>query len=255
MRETARLRETKPAYEDYDNARKALAEDKTSEARKLLNSALEREPREALFHALSGDIYAANDNYQKAESAYSDALATDDGFFYHHLRRGQARYEQQKYAQARTDLERSLKLLPTAQANYLLGNMDKRAGNMQSAIKHYQAAAGSDSAVGQQAEKELVLIDLPGNPGKYIQTAAVLGQNGKVGAAVRNASPVTVKNITLRVEYIDANGKLRDYQQSVDQQLASGEQTVVATRIDDISNTNELARRVRVTVVGAKVVE
>ncbi len=255
MRETARLREAKPAYDDYDNARKALAEDKTREARKLLNSALEREPREALFHALSGDIYSANDNYTKAESAYSDALGLDDSFFYHYLRRGQARYEQRKYNQARTDLERSLKLLPTAQANFLLGNMDKRAGNMQSALKYYQAAAGSGSAVGQQAEKELVLIDLPGNPGKYIQTAAVLGQNGKVGAAVRNASPVTVKNITLRVEYIDANGKIRDYRQSIDQQLASGEQTVVATKIGDISDTNELARRVRVTVVGAKVVE
>jgi predicted Zn-dependent protease len=255
MRKTAHLRESKPAYDDYGNARKALAEDKTSEARQLVSSALKREPREALFHALSGDIYAASKDYAKAERAYSDALRLDDSFFYHHMRRGQARYEQRKFAPARTDLERSLELLPTAQANYLLGNMDKSAGNMDSALKHYQAAAGSDSPAGQQAEKELVLIDLPANPGKYIQAAAVLGQNGKVGAAVRNNSPVTVKNITLKVEYIDANGKYRDYQQSIDQKLATGEQTAVATNIDNIADTNELARRVRVSVVAAKVVE
>lgn len=255
MRNTARLRESKPAYDDYGNARKALAEDKTSEARRLVTSALKREPREALFHALSGDIYAANDDYAKAERAYSDALRLDDSFFYHHMRRGQARYEQRKFAPARTDLERSLELLPTAQANYLLGNMDKSAGNMESALKHYQAAAGSDSPVGQQAEKELVLIDLPSNPGKYIQTTAVLGKNGKVGAAVRNNSPVTVRNIKLKVEYIDASGKYREYQLSIDQKLVTGEQTAVATNIDNITDANELARRVRVTVVAAKVVE
>jgi predicted Zn-dependent protease len=255
LRKTAHLRKTKPAYEEYDTARKALKEDKTREARKLVTRALDQEPGEALFHALSGDIYAANDNYRKAERAYSDAVRLDDGFFYHHLRRGQARYEQGKINPARTDLEHSLELLPTAQANFLLGNMDKRAGNMDSAIKHYQAAAGSNSDVSKQAEKELVIIDMPRNPGKYIQTKAVLGQNGRVSAAVRNNSPVTVKNITLRVEYIDDNGKKREFSQDVGERLSPGEQTAMNTRIRDIQDVNELAKRVRVTVVGAKVVD
>jgi len=255
LQKTAHLRAMTPAYEDYGNARKALKEDKTREARKLVTRALKQEPGEALFHALSGDIYAASDNYRKAERAYSDAVRLDDGFFYHHLRRGQVRYERGKIDPARNDLEHSLELLPTAQANFLLGNMDKRAGNMDSAIKHYQAAAGSNSEVSKQAEKELVIIDMPRNPGKYIQTKAVLGQDGRVGAAVRNNSPVKVKNITLRVEYIDGNGKIREFSQDVGQRLDPGEQTAMNTRIRDIADVNELARRVRVTVVGAKVVE
>ena len=255
LRRTAHLREMKPVYEDYDKARKALAEDKTGEARKLVDRVIRREPREAHFHALSGDIYAANDNYRKAERAYGDALRLDNSFFYYHLRRGQARYERGNLNPARTDLERSLEILPTAQANFLLGNMDKRAGNMDSAIKHYQAAAGSNSDVSKQAEKELVLIDMPRNPGKYIQTKAVLGQDGRVGAAVRNNSPVKVKNIALRVEYIDANGKRREYSKRIDQRLAPGEQATTGTRIRDITDTNELARRVRVSVTGAEVAE
>ena len=253
LRKTAYLREMKPVYEDYDKARKALAEDQSSEARKLLDRAIKQEPREAHFHALSGDIYAANDNYRKAEQAYSDALRLDNSFFYYHLRRGQARYEQGKLDPARTDLERSLEILPTAQANFLLGNMDKRAGNMDSAIKHYQAAAGSDSSVSKEAERELVLIDMPRNPGKYIQIKAVLGQDGRVSAVVRNNSPVKVKNVALRVEYIDADGKRREYSKRIDQRLAPGEQAATGTRIREIADASELARRVRVTVTGAEV--
>jgi predicted Zn-dependent protease len=253
LQKTARLRELKPVYEDYATARKALKEDKKKEARTLVDKVIKREPREALFHALSGDIYAADDNYRKAERAYSDAMRRDDSFFYYHLRRGQARYEQGKFSPARTDLESSLEMLPTAQANFLLGNMDKLDGNMESALKHYQAAAGSNSEISQQAEKELVLIDMPRNPAKYIQTKAMLEQNGRVKAAVRNNSPVTVKNITLKVEYIDANGKLREFTRTIDQPLEPGEQSATRTGIRDITDTNELDRRVRVTVTGAKI--
>ena len=253
LQKTAYVREMKPVYEDYADARKALSEDKTSEARTLVNQAIKREPREALFHALSGDIYAANNKYRKAETAYSDAMRLDGSFFYYHLRRGQARYEQGKLNPARTDLEYSLELLPTAQAYFLLGNLDKRAGDMESALKHYQAAAGSNSEVSKQAERELVVIDLPRNPGKYIQTVAVLEQNGRVSAAVRNNSPVTVKNITLKLEYIDANGKYREYSRSIDQRLKPGEQSTTRTGIRDIQDNNDLGRRVRVTVASARV--
>jgi len=255
LRKTAYLREMKPAYEDYSKARKALADEDTREARKLLNRAIGQEPREALFHALSGDIYAANDNYRKAEDAYSDALRLDNSFFYHHLRRGQARYELGKMNPARTDLKNSLELLPTAHANYLLGNMDKRAGNMESALKYYQAAAGSDSEVSKQAEREMVIIDMPRNPGKYIQTAAVIEKSGQVIAALRNNSSVAVKNVTLKVEYIDSDGKVREFSRKFKEQLDPGEQSSVGTGIRDISDANELARRVRVTVVGATIQE
>lgn len=255
MRKTAHLRNMTPAYEAHDKARKALADNKSKEARKLISQAIELEPREAIFHALSGDIYATDENFRHAERAYSDALQRDNGFFYHHLRRGQVRYKRGNFEAARIDLERSLELLPTAQANYLLGNMDKLAGNMESAVQHYQAAAQSNSPVSKDAQKELVLLELPGNPGKYIQSQAVLGRNGAVSAAVRNNAPVRVNNITLKVEYIDINGKLRQFSQTVFKALNAGEQAAVSTNIRDIRDTDELARRVRVTVLSANVAD
>lgn len=255
MRKTAYVRKMKPAYEAQKNAHKALTENKLKEARKLISDAIRLEPREAIFYAMSGDIYAANENYRRAERAYSEALQRDSSFFYHHLRRGQVRYERRNFKAARVDLDNSLELLPTAQANFLLGNLDKRAGNLESAVKHYQAASQSDSPVSKSAQKELVLMELPGNPGKYIQSAALLGKNGTVSAAVRNDSPVAVKNIRLKVEYIDASREFHEFFLNVRKTLNEGEQASVPTKIRDIADTNDLTRRVRLTVVSAKVAE
>ena len=254
-RKTAYIRKAKPAYEAHDKARKALADDKIGDARKLVGQAIKLEPREAIFYALSGDIFASKDMLRQAEREYSEALKRDDGFFYHYLRRGQIRYERGKYPAAHTDLERSLALLPTAQANLLLGNMDKLAGNKDTAVSYYQAASQSNSKAGEEARKELVLLELPGDPDKYIQSGALLGKNGIVHAAVRNSSPVAVKAVRLKIEYIDANNKLRQFSINVRGMLAAGEQTAVPTKIRDISDVNELARRVRVTVVGARIAE
>ena len=252
MGKTAYLRSTVPAYEAHDKGRKALTENKTKEARSLASTAIRLEPKEALFHALSGDIYAADEKLRQAELAYNDALRRDDGFFYHYLRRGQIRYERKNFAAARTDLERSLELLPTAQANFLLGNMDKRAGNMDSAIKYYEAASQSSSPAGKEAQKELVYLDLPRSPEKYIQTKAYLEQNGTVSAAVRNNSPIAVNGIKLKVEYIDANRQLREFSLNIRKTLQPGDQAEAATKIRDISDENELSQRVRVTVMAAK---
>ena len=255
MQRTAYLRKVQPAYEAQTEAHKALTEDNLEEARALINKAIRLEPREAIFHAMSGDIFAADKKFRRAESAYSDALQRDSSFFYHHLRRGQVRYERGNFKAARADLEKSLELLPTAQANLLLGNLDKRAGNLESAARYYQAASQTNSPVSKEAQKELVLMELPQNPGKYIQSAVLLDRGGKVVAAVRNTAPVAVNSIRVKVEYIDSNRQFREFSLRIPGTLEAGQQASVPTKIDDIVNTNDLGRRVRVTVTAARVAE
>ena len=255
MSKTAHLRSVLPAYEAHDKARKALAEDNLKEAQSLASEALRIEPKEAMFHALSGDIYITKDQFSRAEKAFSDALQRDDGFFYYYLRRGQVRYEQKNFNAARRDLERSLELLPTAQANLLLGNIDRYAGNIDSAIQYYQTAAQSSPPVSEDAQRQLALLEMPKAPGKYIQTKAFLDQDGTVGVAVRNNSQVTVSGIRVKVEYIDSAGQLREFVQGFQDRLAQGEQAAAATQIRGFTNANELSRRVRVTVVKAQVAE
>ena len=86
-----KTRAAKPAYDAYDEGRKALAEDKVDEALSLANKALDLYPEEAHFHALRGDIRLVADKYDMAVTNYNRAISRRDGFFYYHLQRGLAR--------------------------------------------------------------------------------------------------------------------------------------------------------------------
>jgi predicted Zn-dependent protease len=159
QRATARLRAAQPAYEAYDEGRKALRENEDPEtALRKADEAIRLEPREAIFHGLRGDALAARGDYRSAERAYSDALQRDSGWFYHHLRRGQARNQLERFGDARSDLTAANDRMPTAIGHYLLGTIEQRDGNRDLAIRHYRVAAQSDTPVGQQARQRLAAL-------------------------------------------------------------------------------------------------
>ncbi len=130
QQKTAYLQRVQPAYAAYDEARKAVAEDKLDLAQEKMNRALSIEPRESLFHDLQGDIYALKDQNKRALTSYTKAVNANPGFFYGYLREGQMQYLLDKPAPARSSLNKSLELMPTAEAHYLLGMLDKSQGNL-----------------------------------------------------------------------------------------------------------------------------
>jgi predicted Zn-dependent protease len=164
QREIAYLKRVEPAYIAYDQAGVALAKDNTQLAQEQLNRALGIEPREALFKALQGDIYRKEDRNNQALKAYDSAIKANPGLFYGYLRKGQLEYEQGRFEAARNPLEKSLGLLPTAEAHYLLGMIDKRAGRRDQAINHFQIAAQSQSNSGKRAQGELERMEEGTNP-------------------------------------------------------------------------------------------
>ena len=248
----AYLDSLQPAYDDYDQGRKALAEEKAGEARKLANQAIEHEPEEALFYGLLGDSHRLDKNYKMAERAYSDALHHDRGFYYYYLRRGQVRNQLQRFADSREDLERSNELLPTAQANHLLGTIAQRSGDQQQAMQYFQAAAAdSSSLAGQLAQIEGVSVELPQNPGKYIRVQTIAVQGGRVAIEVDNRSPVAVRSVILEIRYLDGFGQVQQYNQTITQTLSAGEKTSAMSRLSGIP-AEQLRQRVAVRVVGAK---
>ena len=87
---TAKLRERAPAYQAYDDGRKALADDKPAEAERLGQRAVQLLPAEAQFHALLGDIDLQQKRYDDAVAHYRDAIGRNDRFFYYHLQKGLA---------------------------------------------------------------------------------------------------------------------------------------------------------------------
>ena len=149
------IKDLEPAYEAHDSGRRALREGNVEQAREQARKALDMESGEAIFHALLGDSFAMEGRMEEAETAYSDALERDDSWFYHHLRRGMVRENLGSLDGARTDLRRSLELLPTGDAHYYLGNVERRTGNRRLAIEHYRTAAQAEGETGKRAREAL----------------------------------------------------------------------------------------------------
>lgn len=251
---TAFLRRVEPAYDAFDEANKAIRDENLSLAQKKLNEAMAIEPRESMFHALQGDIYALDDNYSKALRSYRTAVERNPGFFYGYLRKGQAEYKLNEFSNSRKDLTRSLELMPTAEAHFLLGMMDKQAGKTDSAAEHFQAASQSQSPAGQNANRELVLMDLPSNPSRYIGSRAAVDNTNNVWVQFGNLTDVPMKNIQISYAWLDEQGRTREGTTSYRGPLKAREQGQIKLGIR-LNNPNELTQRVRVTVTSASVAE
>ena len=199
----ARTMELKPAYDAYDEGRKALAEDKKDEALAKATTALNLFDGEAHFHALRGDIRLLEDNYDWAITNYSRAIDRRDGFFYYHLQRGLAKKELGQNDGAVADLNRSLELLPTAPAHYALGEIESARGNTGAAINHYKVVAKSGGEYGKLATGQLARLELPSNPGAYIPRACDADSNGNLLVSVRNDAGIQITGVEVSVSYND----------------------------------------------------
>lgn len=248
MAQTMKL---KPAYDAYDEGRKALSQKNTDAALAKAEQAIKLAPGEAHFYALKGDAYLVQKKYDQATQAYTDAIARNDGFFYYYLQRGLIENKERQDVKAKADLETSVKLLPTGGAYYALGNIASRANDVGAAKKYYAAAAGSEGEIGQAATRELMKLDLPENPGKYIRAQGGLDGSGMLLVAVGNPTSVPVTDIAIAIQYVDAQGQTREVQRKLSGTLAAGQQTQVSTGIGPFQS----AEQFRVALASARIAE
>lgn len=248
MRKTNSL---KPAYEAYDEGRKALAEKNIEKALAKASEALTLFPDEAHFHALRGDIRLVEDNFAWAVTNYDRALQRRDNFFYYHLQRGLARKELGQVDAAVVDLENSLALLPTAPAHYALGDIAKARGNFPKAIQHFKVVAKSGGDYGQAATGELVRLELPSNPGAYINRACSADGNGNLVIAVRNETSVQVTGVQVAVQLNDGSGRQQQKRFNIRGQIPPGQVASVNTGLGPYS----AASGCPVQVVTARIAE
>ena len=171
--------------------------------------------------------------------AYTDAIARNDAFFYYYLQRGLIEEHERQDERARADLETSVKLLPTGGAYYALGNIASRARNIDAARQYYAAAAGSEGEIAQAAGLELMRLELPQNPGKYIRTQAAIDSRGMLVVAIGNPTRVPVTGLSIAVQYVDAEGRLREARRDFNGTLAAGQQAQVATGLGPFQDANQ----------------
>ena len=195
----AHLLKLKPAYEAYENGRRALKKGDYRTAKGQASEALRIEPREALFSCLLGDALTATGDQLRAMTCYNDAVEKDAVFFRHYLQRGLLSLKLGQRQHARQDLEKSLKLLPTADANHGMGHLTLAEGREHKAIRYFRKAADSPSEAGKAAALMLHRLDLPGNPDRYLKTS-LKRRKGCLEIIIQNPTSVPITRLDLMVE-------------------------------------------------------
>ena len=106
------LLEDRDTYDLADQAREMSARS-SARALRLIDQAIERQPRESLFHGIRGDILASAGKHEDAIGAYAAAIGRNPDYFGHYLGRGLSHDAMGRSRLARGDLARSNSLLPT----------------------------------------------------------------------------------------------------------------------------------------------
>ena len=194
----ARLNKSRPAYDAYDEANRVYKK-QPGKALALVQKAIRLEPREAMFHSALGDIERDRKRYRPARQHYDKAIELNDGYFYYHLRRGETNRLLRDYPAARRDLQRSIALLPTAEAHAQLGEAALAVNNRSEAIKQFKTAASDKGAVGQRAWGRLMALDLSNNPDQYIRAESAVGDGGTLIVKFSNPSPKPVTGLVFSI--------------------------------------------------------
>lgn len=248
---TRQLRARQPAYEAHDAARRALAENRPDEARRRAEEALRLLPEEALIHGLLGDIEYAERRYEPAVRHYTAAIARDDRFFYYPLRKGLAHQQLNQWDASAADLEASVALLPTPDAYYGLGRLAERRGDRARALEHYSLAAQSQSETGQAARDAAVRLDLPQNPGNYLQVRTTLDNAGQLLVEVGNPTGVPVADVGIAIRYVDGQGAIRQVNRSFSGRIGPNEARRAATGLGPFTRPDAY----QVTIASARLAQ
>jgi tetratricopeptide (TPR) repeat protein len=243
---------SKPAYDAYDDARKAFADDDYAKARSLVNKSVSIEPREGHFHALLGDIALKQNRNQAAKSYYDRAISNNPNFFYYFVQRGVTNEKLHYNAQAKQDLQKSLDLLPTADAYNSLGNIARAERNPAKAKEYYAKAAENDSEAGQSAYASLVDMDIGSNPSQYVQVKVAQNSSGGIVAQISNPTPRKIGRVVLAISVADTSGRVRQISKALSGTIAAKTKEQINLGINGL--TQAQLQTLRVTVTQASVV-
>jgi len=251
QRAMSKTRAAKPAYDAYDEGRKALSEKKIDEALTLVNKALNLFPQEAHFHALRGDVRLVADKYDMALTNYNRAIERRNDFFYYHLQRGITRKELGQTDGAVADLENSIALLPTAPAHFALGDIAKARGNLPDAINHYKVVAQAGGDYGKAATDQLVRLDLSSNPSAYVLRRCDPDANGKLVVSVKNDTSLQIGGVQVMIQYTGSSGRTEQVRHAIRGQIPPGQIASVNTGLGPYTAGSNCPA----TVVSAQIAE
>jgi len=193
------LQENQDAYALFDEAERAIADDDLDIALLNLDAAIGMVPSEARFSGLKGDIQLYQEDYRDAINTYDEAIARDPNYFDYYLGRGVAWSRLGNRGLAKSDLEQSSSLLPTAIAMNELGKIALADNDRQLAKQYFQEAAGGGGSVGREAALSFTRIDVADNPANYVSAQAFANREGRIYTRVINNTGFNLRDIQITV--------------------------------------------------------
>ena len=248
---TQKLRQMKPAYDKADQAMAAAQNKDYTKAKSLATEAAKAVPNEGSFQVLLGQIALAEKQPQAAAGHFDKAMALSPNYFASSLGAGVAQVQLGNKQKAEQYLARSAELLPTAPAAYYLGNFARDRGETDKARQYYQAAATSQSPLGQAAAMEYTKMDLPQNPSNYVAAAPQLDSQGRVIVVVQNRSKVPLTGIQVTPVLVDASGRIvqQGDRMAIPAVVKPGEQAATASSLASLTPEQMQALRFRIDAV------
>lgn len=228
---TRTLRNDAPAYQAFDDARSAMFAGNYDAAAELIGEALSLQYAEPIFHGLRGDIRFKQKRFADAVTNYDRAVARDADFFSHYLGRGMAHAALGKSASAKSDLNRSLQLLPTTIAYLELGKLAEAQGDQAAAVRYYEAAGQGQDSVANEARSGLVQIDLPRRPERYLSSRVGVDADGRWQLEVVNATAFAVTDIQVRIQISKTGERTSSFIRSIASLGAGARRKVALTAV------------------------
>ncbi|HEY7773747.1 MAG TPA: M48 family metalloprotease [Marinagarivorans sp.] len=155
---TAQLRKDQMAYDYQTQAIKYANNKELGKALDLVEQAIKKQPKEAAFYVTKGQLLLAQKNPSKAYSTFTQAVQKNPNYFMPQLLAGFSAKQVGNTEDAQKYLAASLRLLPTAQANYYLGEIALQKGDKNSAKQYFSTAAADQGEVGKAAQEQLARL-------------------------------------------------------------------------------------------------
>lgn len=249
---TAWLRESKVAYDAYDEGRKALAANTPAEAIGHAERAIRHEPREAHFYGLLADAHRSR-GPRAALPHYDAAVRTNPRYFGFYLGRGLVHRELGNRDLAIRDLQASNALLPTAAANNALGELAASLGQREVAVGYFRSAALSSGPEGQSARQHLSRLEFGVNARTVIAVTPRINTDGRLVLAVENSGSIPARNIVVRLTWLDERGRTIQQRELTLRGIVQPDgRAVLATTDIDLSAGEMELRTIRILVVSAE---
>lgn len=243
------LVQKKPAYEFYDKASLAFEKGQYHDAEAYLEKAFFYEPKEAHFYALQAKIFKAQRKYSQALRSYAHAIDLNAKYFDFYLQRGLIFKEMKDYEAAKSDLQKSLLFLKTAQAHKALGELSLLSRKKEAAILHFREASQSDSEIGRAALREYGRLVFERRPQELVALRFLVDENQLLFLELVNQSALQIDQVSLRVNLPESVWGLKERLITITEPIGSGKSIVFPTRLGPVEDFKKIQHQLKYKIL------